>query len=62
MKIEMTGHKTRSVFDQYNNVTKGNLVEAASKLERYQATRLGWEYPYLGKMLHFQILPRIDKN
>jgi len=30
--LEMTGHKTRSVFDRYNIVSAGDLAEAARKL------------------------------
>ncbi len=31
--MQMTGHKTRSVFKQYNIVSKGDLFAAASKLD-----------------------------
>jgi integrase len=32
--MTMTGHKTRSVFERYNIVTDGDLVEAARKLDQ----------------------------
>jgi hypothetical protein len=31
--MQMTGHKTRSVFERYNIVRDGDLREAASKLD-----------------------------
>ena len=31
--MTMTGHKTRSVFERYNIVSDGDLVEAARKLD-----------------------------
>ena len=30
----MTGHRTRAVFDRYNIVSEGDLVEAAQKLDQ----------------------------
>ena len=32
--MQMTGHKTRSVFDRYNIVSEGDLVEAARRLDK----------------------------
>ena len=31
--MQMTGHKTRSVFERYNIVSVGDLVEAARRLD-----------------------------
>lgn len=31
--MQMTGHKTRSVFDRYHIVSDGDLLEAAKRLE-----------------------------
>lgn len=31
--MQMTGHKTRSVFERYNIVSDGDLREAARKLD-----------------------------
>jgi hypothetical protein len=31
--MQMTGHKTRSVFERYNIVSDGDLREAAQKLD-----------------------------
>jgi hypothetical protein len=31
--MQMTGHKTRSVFERYNIVSAGDLREAAKRLE-----------------------------
>jgi hypothetical protein len=32
--MQMTGHKTRSVFDRYYIVSDGDLLEAAKRLEQ----------------------------
>ena len=34
--MQMTGHKTRSVFERYNIVSECDLVEAAKKLNTLQ--------------------------
>jgi hypothetical protein len=34
--MQMTGHKTRSVFERYNIVSECDLVEAAKKLNTFQ--------------------------
>jgi integrase len=37
--MQMTGHKTRSVFERYNIVSECDLVEAAKKLNTLQQSR-----------------------
>ena len=32
--MQMTGHKTRSVFERYNIVSEGDLTRAAALLDR----------------------------
>jgi hypothetical protein len=38
--MQMTGHKTRSVFERYNIVSECDLVEAAKKLNTLQPVPL----------------------
>jgi hypothetical protein len=46
--MQMTGHKTRSVFERYNIVSECELLEAARKLNAIQpATPAGSEDPSL---------------
>jgi len=44
-RYEISGHKTRSVFDCYNVVSESDLAEAARKLEAGAKTELGREIP-----------------
>ncbi len=39
--MEMTGHKTRSVFDRYDIVSEGDLRDAARKLDQLAGTFTG---------------------
>ena len=36
--MQMTGHKTRAVFERYNIVSSGDLREAAQRLDRFAST------------------------
>lgn len=37
--MQMTGHKTRAVFERYNSVSAGDLTDAARRLDAVAATR-----------------------
>lgn len=37
--MQLTGHKTRSVFERYNIVAGSDLADAAAKLEQYSSSR-----------------------
>ena len=37
--MQISGHKTRSVFDRYNVVSARDLRDAAARLERYHEER-----------------------
>ena len=39
--MQMTGHKTRSVFERYNIVSETDLMEAAKRLDKMSAGRVG---------------------
>ena len=37
--MQMTGHKTRSVFERYKIVSEGDLTDAARRLDEVAQTR-----------------------
>ena len=39
--MQMTGHKTRSVFERYNIVSQGDLFDAARRLDLFTGTVTG---------------------
>jgi hypothetical protein len=38
--MQMTGHKTRSIFERYNIISEGDLLMAAEKLDAYRPLRV----------------------
>jgi len=43
--MQMTGHKTRSVFDRYHIVSQGDLFDAARRLDLFKGTVAGTVAP-----------------
>lgn len=39
--MQITGHRTRAVFDRYNIVSSEDLRKATEKLDNYESTTLG---------------------
>jgi hypothetical protein len=56
--MQMTGHKTRSVFERYNIVDEADLFDAARRLEEYSEAKTGSIAKVMAKVDHFQ--PTID--
>jgi integrase len=48
--MQMTGHKTRSIFERYNIVSPSDLTDAAKKLEAFHRQNIGKD---TGKVRHF---------
>ncbi|MDO8793893.1 MAG: tyrosine-type recombinase/integrase [Vicinamibacterales bacterium] len=40
--MQITGHKTRAVFERYNIVSSGDLRDAAQRLDRYRLHLSYW--------------------
>ena len=40
--MQLTGHKTRAVFERYNIVSAGDLRDAARRLDRYRIHLSYW--------------------
>jgi integrase len=47
--MQMTGHKTRSVFERYNIVSAGDLRDAAKRLDAATGTRQSGKIGDLGR-------------
>jgi hypothetical protein len=39
--MQLTGHKTRSVFERYNIVSEGDLEQATERLDQFLVTNPG---------------------
>jgi hypothetical protein len=50
--MQMTGHKTKSVFERYNIVSKGDLSDASRKLEEFTGTITGTIDPFQKRTLN----------
>ena len=40
--MQLTGHKTRAVFERYNIVSPGDLRDAARRLDSYASSPASW--------------------